>query len=58
VARPEDRVDIAVSEISEVPAILLPLAASGSRVARPEGWVDLAVSEISVASATRYQQTL
>jgi len=55
VARPEGRVDL---EISEVPVILLHLAASGSRVARPEDRVDLAVSEISVASATRYRQTL
>jgi len=57
VASPEDRVDLEVSEISKVPAILLLLAASGSQVARPEDRVDLAVSEISVASATRYWQT-
>ena len=50
--------DLAVSEISEVPAILLLLAASGSRVARPEDRVNLAVFEISVASATRCRQTL
>jgi len=58
VARLEDRVDLAVSEISEVPAILLLLAASGSRVAQSEDWVDLAVSEIFVAYATRCRQTL
>jgi len=56
VARPEDRVDLAVSEISEVPAILRLLTPSGFWVAWQKDQVDLSVSEISMAPATRYRQ--
>jgi len=58
VARPEDRVDLAASELSNAPAILRLLTPSGPRVAWQEDRAGLLVSEIFVVPATQYRQAL